>query len=370
MKPSATLWVIGSYHNIFRVGSMLQDLGFWILNDIVWRKSNPMPNFRGRRFTNAHETLIWAAREAAVFPGTVNDALAAPAATVPDVTALPITVAPCVTVNVTVPALTVPAPLVTVAASVTLWLDSLNVAVAFAATVVVAPAPTVSVCFASLLVVLGTIPLAIIGKHMAATNGYRPEQASDLYLTSGTTRDFEYGTYRIFSYTFELSVVDYPDDSLIPAETGRNKEAVLYLIERSWCPLSVLGATVRTARCGAFDDDLEVARGWPAVGHKVEIRPGEYKGSYVHYGVREHGMAAAMNGISLHGGLIPYGGTFLTFSDYCRPAIRLAAMMEGRTVKRPRTMLRARPRRRRAPRPSPPTRSQPRRVIPSHVRAL
>jgi modification methylase len=63
MKPNATLWVIGSYHNIFRVGTMLQDLGFWILNDIVWRKSNPMPNFRGRRFTNAHETLIWAARE-------------------------------------------------------------------------------------------------------------------------------------------------------------------------------------------------------------------------------------------------------------------------------------------------------------------
>jgi modification methylase len=62
MKPNATLWVIGSYHNIFRVGALLQDLGFWILNDIVWRKSNPMPNFRGRRFTNAHETLIWAAR--------------------------------------------------------------------------------------------------------------------------------------------------------------------------------------------------------------------------------------------------------------------------------------------------------------------
>jgi modification methylase len=63
MKPSATLWVIGSYHNIFRVGAILQDLGFWILNDVVWRKSNPMPNFRGRRFTNAHETMIWAARE-------------------------------------------------------------------------------------------------------------------------------------------------------------------------------------------------------------------------------------------------------------------------------------------------------------------
>ncbi len=63
MKPTATLWVIGSYHNIFRVGTVLQDLGYWILNDIVWRKSNPMPNFRGRRFTNAHETMIWAARD-------------------------------------------------------------------------------------------------------------------------------------------------------------------------------------------------------------------------------------------------------------------------------------------------------------------
>ncbi len=63
MKPTATLWVIGSYHNIFRVGAILQDLEFWILNDVIWRKTNPMPNFRGRRFTNAHETLIWAARE-------------------------------------------------------------------------------------------------------------------------------------------------------------------------------------------------------------------------------------------------------------------------------------------------------------------
>src|ERR687888_1689878 len=63
MKPSATLWVIGAYHNIFRVGAILQDLGFWILNDVVWRKSNPMPNFRGRRFTNAHETLIWCAKD-------------------------------------------------------------------------------------------------------------------------------------------------------------------------------------------------------------------------------------------------------------------------------------------------------------------
>ncbi len=62
LTPNGSLWVIGSYHNIFRVGSALQDLGFWILNDVVWRKTNPMPNFRGRRFTNAHETMIWAAK--------------------------------------------------------------------------------------------------------------------------------------------------------------------------------------------------------------------------------------------------------------------------------------------------------------------
>ncbi len=62
LKPTGTLWVIGSYHNIFRVGTVLQDLGYWILNDIVWRKTNPMPNFRGTRFANAHETLIWASR--------------------------------------------------------------------------------------------------------------------------------------------------------------------------------------------------------------------------------------------------------------------------------------------------------------------
>ncbi|KKB63741.1 transketolase [Robbsia andropogonis] len=66
--------------------------------------------------------------------------------------------------------------------------------------------------------------------------------------------------------------------------------------------------------------------------NQVEIKPGKYDGSYIHYGVREHGMAAAMNGLALHGGVIPYGGTFLCFSDYCRPAIRLAAMMRVRTT--------------------------------------
>tara|TARA_B100000131_G_scaffold75190_1_gene71648 strand:- start:206 stop:1279 length:1074 start_codon:yes stop_codon:yes gene_type:complete len=62
LKKNGTIWVIGSYHNIFRVGSIIQDLGFWILNDVIWNKNNPMPNFRGTRFTNAHETLIWASK--------------------------------------------------------------------------------------------------------------------------------------------------------------------------------------------------------------------------------------------------------------------------------------------------------------------
>ena len=62
LKPTGSIWVIGSYHNIFRIGYIMQNLGFWILNDVIWNKKNPMPNFRGTRFTNAHETLIWASK--------------------------------------------------------------------------------------------------------------------------------------------------------------------------------------------------------------------------------------------------------------------------------------------------------------------
>jgi modification methylase len=72
LKPNGTIFVIGSYHNIFRVGAALQDLGYWMLNDIIWRKANPMPNFRGRRFTNAHETMIWASRDAKAKGYTFN----------------------------------------------------------------------------------------------------------------------------------------------------------------------------------------------------------------------------------------------------------------------------------------------------------
>jgi len=75
LKDDGGLWVIGSYHNIYRVGAILQDLGFWILNDIVWRKTNPMPNFRGTRFCNAHETLIWAAKSEDARPTFNYDAM-------------------------------------------------------------------------------------------------------------------------------------------------------------------------------------------------------------------------------------------------------------------------------------------------------
>ncbi len=75
LKDDGAFWVIGSYHNIFRVGRLLQDQGFWILNDVVWRKTNPMPNFRGARLTNAHETLIWAARSRGARPKFNYDAL-------------------------------------------------------------------------------------------------------------------------------------------------------------------------------------------------------------------------------------------------------------------------------------------------------
>ncbi len=75
LKPDGAIWVIGSYHNVFRLGVQLQDTGFWILNDVIWRKSNPMPNFRGKRFTNAHETLIWAAKSDSAKPTFNYEAL-------------------------------------------------------------------------------------------------------------------------------------------------------------------------------------------------------------------------------------------------------------------------------------------------------
>ena len=103
---------------------------------------------------------------------------------------------------------------------------------------------------------------ASLGRTMAASSRYQPIQASDLYITSGTSRDWLFGRYRVFAFTFELSSDrrPYPPASKIPTETGRNREAVLHLLEQADCPYRSIGKA--RARCGALDDDFEIARGW------------------------------------------------------------------------------------------------------------
>jgi len=99
-----------------------------------------------------------------------------------------------------------------------------------------------------------------MGKRMAKLNGYTPQQASDLYITDGRFGDWIYGTQRVFTYTFEMTVGWYPDDSKIGPETARNRSAILYLIEQADCPWRAAG--LAAADCGAFYDDLELAHGW------------------------------------------------------------------------------------------------------------
>ena len=181
--------------------------------------------------------------------------------------------------------------------------------------------------------------LKAIGRRMASLNGYRPQQASDLYLTSGTTRDYLYGRYRVFAYTFELSTRDYPDDALIPRETGRNRTAILYLIERAWCPIAVLGTAVRAARCGAFDDDLEVARGWmvDADGTDTATAGGWARGDAketVSAGVKQAGTAPSGRGVLATG--LPAGSSAGAYdldggsTSVTSPPIRLPAALGQR----------------------------------------
>ncbi len=101
-----------------------------------------------------------------------------------------------------------------------------------------------------------------MGKKMASLNGYKPEQASDLYITDGRFGDWIYGTQRVFTYTFEMTVGWYPDDSKIGPETARNRSAILYLIEQADCPWRAAG--LAAANCGAFYDDFELGHGWRA----------------------------------------------------------------------------------------------------------
>jgi hypothetical protein len=99
-----------------------------------------------------------------------------------------------------------------------------------------------------------------LGQALAARNHYKPEQASDLYISAGTTRDWEYGVHRIFAFTFELTVGWYPDDSAIGPETRRNRSAVLYLISKAGCPYAAISQA--THYCGPLFDDFEAGRGW------------------------------------------------------------------------------------------------------------
>ncbi|MEI7744476.1 MAG: M14 family metallopeptidase, partial [Chloroflexota bacterium] len=169
--------------------------------------------------------------------------------------------------------------------------------------------------------------MAAIGRHMAATNGYHPEQGSDLYISSGTLRDYEYGTYRIFAYTFELSAVAYPRNAMIEPETGRNREAVLWLTERAGCPLAVLGAAVRDARCGAFDDDLEVARGWQVNPDGTDTAPASGRW------VRADPATTVAGGIVLQPGTVPSGRAALVTGAPAGPSAA-ADDLDGRTTVR------------------------------------
>jgi hypothetical protein len=143
--------------------------------------------------------------------------------------------------------------------------------------------------------------LATLGTRMATASGYRAIQASDLYVAAGTSADELYGRWRIFAYTFELSAVDYPRDTAIASETGRNREAVLQLMEHASCPLGVLGATIRVARCGVFDDDFEVARGWTINPDGTDTAPAGARF------VRGNPARTAVSGVTLQPTIVPSG---------------------------------------------------------------
>ncbi|MDQ1324433.1 MAG: hypothetical protein QG587_1769, partial [Chloroflexota bacterium] len=169
--------------------------------------------------------------------------------------------------------------------------------------------------------------LARIARHMAAASGYAAKQASDLYLASGTTADFLYGRYRVFAFTMELSAVDYPRDTAIGPETSRNREAVLWLLERAWCPLGVLGTAVRDARCGAFDDDLEVARGWAVNPDGTDTAPAS--GRFV----RGNPAGTSSGGIALQRNIVPSGRMALVTGAPAGPRAS-SNDLDGRTTVR------------------------------------
>ncbi len=143
--------------------------------------------------------------------------------------------------------------------------------------------------------------LAGLAKKLAALNGYTAEQSSDMYVDSGTLRDWLYGTYLIFAYTIELGTNVYRTNSVMLAETLRNRGAALALAEAASCPYAILGAAVANARCGAFDDDFEIARGWVVNPDGTDTAPSSGRWA------RGHPAATSTGAVTLQPGSVPSG---------------------------------------------------------------
>ncbi len=143
--------------------------------------------------------------------------------------------------------------------------------------------------------------LAGLAKHLAALNGYRAMQSSDMYVDSGSFTDWLYGTYRVFAYTIEMGTDVYRTNSVMLAETARNRTAALWLALSAGCPYAVLGAAVVNARCGAFDDDFEIARGWQVNPDGTDTAPVTARWA------RGHPAATSYHGVTIQPGSVPSG---------------------------------------------------------------
>ncbi|HEY5628633.1 MAG TPA: M14 family metallopeptidase, partial [Candidatus Limnocylindrales bacterium] len=140
--------------------------------------------------------------------------------------------------------------------------------------------------------------LALLARRLASLNGYVAKQSSDMYVDSGTLRDWLYGTYRVFAYTIELGTNVYRSNSVMLAETLRNRSAALALASAAGCPYAVLGTAVANARCGAFDDDFEIARGWVVNPDGTDTAPASGRWA------RGHPAATSTGGVTMQPGSV------------------------------------------------------------------
>jgi carboxypeptidase T len=143
--------------------------------------------------------------------------------------------------------------------------------------------------------------IAALAARMAALNGYKAMQSSDMYVDSGSLSDWLYGTYRIFAYTVEMGVDVYRTNTVMLAETLRNRTASLALAAAAGCPYAVLGTAVATARCGAFDDDFEIARGWAVNPDGTDTAPASARWA------RGKPLATKVGTVTLQPGTVPSG---------------------------------------------------------------